>query len=757
MKPESLARVLTDGYAYDTETHLIKPGMKHPPMVCASVAREGKGDLLSPTKALAFFRAIIKSKTIILANAPFDMGVMIAYARKLGIDLIPEIFEAYEREGVFDVLLCQRLSALADGNMGFHPITRDPVRYSLAQTTEILTGRADAKANDKWRLRYQELDGIPLEMWPEQARTYPIDDVLNTYECAAKQVRINKNLHDLQSQMYTDFCLVLGAARGLRVDPPRIDALETKTIADRAVRQKEMVRLGFLREEKKKGETVFIKDGPTVKRRVAQAFGVTGHCSLCNGTAKIPSTTACAECEGTGEACFVTPCASCKATGKVNKTKRHTTCKGKGCDDCDDTGKMIASYKGCTDCSGTGLDLKSAPYPLTKTGGVSAGRDALDESGDDDLLEFARYDETAKVLSTYIPWLRTGIAENGDIQPLTLEPRVMKETGRIGYGGAAHTMPQDMGVRECVIPNTGTVIIAADYVGAELRTHAQNCYDMVGFSCMGDALNSGIDVHSQLGAKTAGIPYSDMVAGRNTIKALGDQRQAAKPINFGAPGLLGAPTLVMQQRKQGPDTTAPNGKVYKGLRFCILAGGETVCGHTKVTQWYGRLISPMCAACVDTAAKIIKDWKETWTENVEYFKLIKDIHKTGVMTQHYTKRVRKGMSLCSTANGFFQGLASDIIKLAIRRVSYEMYCKKASYLYGCFLLLPVHDELLIEAPIGQEHEASERLKQIMIECMVEMCPRMEASAEVDVAAMDRWSKFAKTIYKDGRLVPWSEA
>jgi len=749
MTPEALQRVITDGYAFDTETHLIKPGTKHPPMVCASVAKDSKGDLLTPEKALAFFRAIIKSKTMILANAPFDMGVVIAYAKKLGIDLIPEIFEAYLRQGVFDVLLCQRLSALADGNMGYHPITRDPVRYSLDQTTEIVTGRTNAKANDKWRLRYQELDGIPFEFWPEQAKTYPVDDVLNTHDVAMLQVKKNRNLHDLQNQMYTDFCLVLGAARGFQVDPPRIDALEKKTIDDRAVRQAEMIRLGFLREETKKGERVVIKNSSAVKRKVAQAFGVSGKCDTCNGTAKVPSETKCPKCGGE-------KCAACNMTGTVVKTKRHTPCKGKGCEGCSDTGKMIAGYKGCKACSTTGLDLKSAPYPLTATGGVSAGRDALDESGDDDLLEFARYDETAKVLSTYIPWLREGIDPKGNVQPLTLEPRVLKETGRIGYGGAAHTMPQDMGVRECIVARDGMAIIAGDYVGCELRTHAQSCYDMVGYSRLGDALNSGIDVHSQLGAKTAGVPYSEMVAKRDTVKSFKDQRNAAKPINFGAPGLLGAPILVMQQRKQGPDTTAPNGKVYKGLRFCILAGGQSECGTKKITKWYDRLISPMCEACVYTAAGIIKDWKETWTENVEYFKLVKAIHKSGTLTQHYTKRIRSGMTLCSTANGFFQGLASDVIKLAIQRVSYEMYCVKPSALYGSFLILPVHDELLIESPLDRVHEASERLKQIMIECMVEMCPRMEAAAEVDVAAMLRWSKFAKTIYEDGRLTPWNE-
>lgn len=746
MKPASLARVLSEGYAFDTETHLITDTAPRPKMVCASVAKGAKGDLLDPEKALEWFLVLLDKKTIILANAPFDMGVMIAYAQKQGTNIIPKIFECYRREGIFDVLLAQRLHALAEGNLGFHPLTREPVRYSLDQTTEMTLGRTDAKANDAWRMHYQDLDGIPIEFWPPAARTYPVDDVLNTHEVALHQIAHNKNLHDHQNQVYTDFCLSLGAAHGLMVDPHAIDALEIKTVEDRATRQKRLVKLGYLRETIKKGETILVKNGALVKRKIALAFGCHGDCPACAGGGKVPGQTTHTACRGLG-------CDDCDL-GKVAKLKRHQACSGKGCDDCLG-GQVAATLKACPDCSGTGLNLKSAPYPLTATGGVSAGRDALNESGDDELLEYAAYDETAKILSTYIPWLRKGIAPDGTAQAITLRPRVLMETGRIGYGDVVHQLPQDMGVRECIVARPGTALIAADYEGAELIAHAQSCYDIVGWSRMGDALNTGIKVHDQLGARIAGVTYQHMVTNKDKDQTLKNYRQSAKPINFGAQGKLGAPALVMQQRRQGPDTTAPDGTVYKGLRFCILAGGETSCGTKKVTEYKGRLISPMCARCVEVAADFIKAWKETWPENLPYFDHCRTVHQKGTMTQHHTQRVRSGMPYCSVANGYFQGLSGDVIKLAIRMISYETYCMPESPLYGSVLLLPIHDEILAESPLDKVHVAAKRINELMVHAMQELCPKMKEAIRVDVSAMLRWSKHAKAVYNDaGELVPW---
>lgn len=344
------------------------------------------------------------------------------------------------------------------------------------------------------------------------------------------------------------------------------------------------------------------------------------------------------------------------------------------------------------------------------------------------------------------------------IIPLTLSPRVLKETGRAGYG-TSHQLPREGGIRECIVARPGHVLISCDYEGAELLTHGQSCIWIVGWSKLADALNSGVKVHDALGARIGGVSYEHMLANRKTDKTLANLRQASKPPNFGFPGLMGAPTLVLQQRKQGPDTPDPldptGERKYKGLRFCILAGGAQVCGAVKVTEWKRRPLGPTCKACIECAEDIRAMWMEQWPENQQYFDYVKRVHETGEMSQHVTGRVRGGMTLCATANGYFQGLAADIMKLAICRVSYEQHVVKSSDLYGTHMIQIIHDEAIVEALLEQASAAAKRLSVIMVEAMVEMCPDMEAAANAEPALMYRMSKGAEPVYNDsGDLIPW---
>ena len=772
MRLERLKELPTRGYAFDTETHLIEAGKYPPELVCGSLAHKGKGQLLDEAQTVQAFRALIASKIIIGANISFDMNVMIKRAKKLGLDIYTEIFEVYKDDRVFEIQIAEQLHALAQGHLGLDPRSMsDWVSpssgkrgfYSLEMVTDLVLGRTDAKANDGWRMSYAELHGLPLELWPQQAKTYPIDDALNTEEVALAQALRNRNLSDLSFQTFTAFCLDLGSAHGLTVDPERINTLRAETIANRATQQGRLLELGFLKYKTEKGEQKLAKNTARIKKLTAEAYGCKAACRTCAGTAQVPSTVKCKHCGGSGKVAVIlddacntedADCIECEG-GRVIATRKHKPCKGKGCGDCDNTGKEISKYRGCPDCSSSGYDLTGAAVPLTETGGISTGRDALYESGDDQLIELATYDETAKVLTTYIPWLEKGIDKRGNVQPLNLRPRVLKETGRIGYGDVVHQLPRDLGVRECIVSRPGHTLIACDWEGAELITQGQNLLETVGWSNLAAALNSGIKVHDELGARLAGVSYEYMLEHRKTDKLLGARRQAAKPANFGFPGLMGEAALVFQQRKQGEDTIGPDRTKYKGLRFCILAGGKDKCGEVKVTEWRGRPVNPVCLACLETVTTIKRIWFETFPEHHEYFEWCKAVHETGSMVQLYTGRIRSGMSLCAVANGRFQGLAGDAMKLAIIRMSEEMYCIKSSDLYGARLILPIHDEAFCEAPDDQASAAAKRLAVVMTEALQECCPDMAGAVHSEVALMKRWTKSAEPCYNsEGDLIPW---
>jgi DNA polymerase I-like protein with 3'-5' exonuclease and polymerase domains len=212
--------------ALDLETFLIQPGLLAPPIVCGSAARRGLhplGELDSPEVILGVFeRALRDSVTIAGANIAFDFGC-VAAARP---DLLPLIFAKYERGEVHDVLIADSLDRIAKG------LLFAGMRASLEEVVSRWIERDDAKRNDTWRLRYHELENVPMADWPAEARQYPVDDAVNTLEVAEAQLPKAENLHDLPAQCRAAFAEHLAAMWGLRTDPARVEKLALELGAD---------------------------------------------------------------------------------------------------------------------------------------------------------------------------------------------------------------------------------------------------------------------------------------------------------------------------------------------------------------------------------------------------------------------------------------------------------------------------------------------------------------------------------------------
>ncbi len=732
--------------AFDCETHLIQPGLLAPPLVCASIAvpsADGfKGRILDKTEARAAFRRLLRNSQVVIvgANVAYDMLVMAVDASRVGEDLMPEIFAAYEAERVFDVQIAESLDGLSRGLLNMDPRTGMPLvnpetgkrgRYSLATVTDIRTGRKDAKVNDKWRGSYALLEDTPIAEWPFEARQYPVDDAINTLEVGLIQVGAAiapagglpgpcGNLHDLAAQVYSAFALHLGAAWGFTVNPSAVEALDKRTREAEVEGRPAFVAAGILREDGS-------QDLSRTKRLIAAAYGASAPCLVCSGTAKVPGMTSCEFCEG---GTLINDCPECEATGRV-PSRTMVQCKA---------------------CGATGFDLSTAPVPRTAKDGVSYGRDTLAESGDELLMHFAAFTEANKIQSTYLPWLRGGIDEEGRTRPINLRPNVLLDTGRVSYDDVVQLLPRAGGVRECIVPRPGYLFGSVDYEGGELVTHAQSCLWIVRGSRMAEALVNGVKVHDALGATLAGISYDDMLARGKEFKAY---RQAAKPANFGFPGGMGALKLVLAQRKGGPDTTAPDGRKYKGLRFCVLTGGEAECGRVKVTEWKERPCPPTCKRCIECAEQIREAWFAQWPENRAYFREVsRMVEDYGYVVQHLSKRIRGGVEFCAAANGFFQGLLADIAKRALRRASRECYVR-GSALYGSRLILFAHDEIVAEHPRSVAADACARLADVMVEEFKLACPDLEPACKAAPTLMTAWWKGAEPVYNEhGVLIPW---
>ena len=737
--------------ALDSETYLTIPGCITPPPVCFSWAGgrfpAGGGELLlTPAEGIRLFEGFCKSADILCgAYIVYDLGVIAAQRP----DLLPEIFKLYAERRVYDVLIAQELDAIAKGEHGIDPTTGGPIRnsegrmgrYSLDYSVRRALGRQDAKRNDFWRRRYALLDGVPLSVWPEQAAQYPKDDAGNTLQVAQAQLAAGyENLGDHHNQVETAFGLQLGAIWGLRTDPGRVEALAAKVEALHEKMVERFQAVGFIRADG-------TEDQVAVKRAVVKAYGGANlePCSRCDGSGRVGGTKK-------------VPAAPNRKKGESEDTHRErvvvwrtswaaknsVVCKGR------DGG-----------CDGTGYNLDACGVPRTDTGGVSCSRDTLTESGDETLMAYGE-SESEKIRDTYIPFLRQGTAA-----PICPRPNVLVASTRTSYDGVIQLLPRKGGVRDCFVARDNTVFCSVDGAALELCALAQVCLWVCGSSEMADTINQTGDpglLHTSFAASLMGCTTEELARRieHGDLQAAGF-RQASKPPNFGFPARMGAVRLCLTSRSRAAGETKVHatGRVFPGIRFCVLVGGETECGTDKVTDWKGRACPPICRRCLEIVEGEIRPaWFRRWPEISEYFKWITSIVEGNgrmpfLAPDGLVDCERGGLydqvNFGSAANNGFQGLTAHGMKAAFRAVVRECYLNGGSPLWGTRPIIFAHDEIFSEVPKFKAHLAGPRKAEVMAREFGKYTPDVKVRFEPTL--MHYWTKGAKPKYVDGRLVP----
>ena len=375
--------------------------------------------------------------------------------------------------------------------------------------------------------------------------------------------------------------------------------------------------------------------------------------------------------------------------------------------------------------------------PTTDGGGVSTERSVLEESGDPVLEALGEVSKWEK-LATYLPSL-----EAATKVPLNVRPNVLLASNRVSYEGLVQLMPRKGGIRECFkFRGIGSSV---DYAAVELSTLGQVCIWVLGYSNLADAINSGKDPHSMLGAQIAGLTYEEFLKRvKEKDPAATDLRQGSKAGNFGLPGGMGEATFVAQKRKEG-------------LLICELFYRDGKCGETKVTSWKERPTKqPTCLRCLEQTRELKAAWFQTWGEMRPYLNWISgQMAHTDVVETFVSKMVRGGMRYTNAANHYFQSLAAIGAKRAVVAMTNEMY-QGSSPLLGSRLCIFAHDETIIDIPdrgVDAVDAAARRQAQVMVEQMKSVVPDVAIKAEP--ALMRHWSKDAKeTKDEQGRYIPW---
>ena len=254
--------------------------------------------------------------------------------------------------------------------------------------------------------------------------------------------------------------------------------------------------------------------------------------------------------------------------------------------------------------------------------------------------------------------------------------------------------------------------MACDYDSCELRTLAQVLKDKVGYSELADAYRVKPDLDPHL-TFAHSMHYSAWDTMSEDEKK--DARTHAKAASFGFPGGLGIET------------------------FRTFAAG------------YGVMLTEV------EARRLKKSFLLQWPELRQYFKQngADSFDDSGLIHHARSGRYRGKCSYTQMCNTPFQGAAADGALRALFLISKECYCEPSSPLFNSRPILFIHDEIVVSVPEVNAHDAAMRIQELMLLGMKEFTPDVPARATPIV--MRRWSKNAKQVFKQGKLVPWDES
>lgn len=294
------------------------------------------------------------------------------------------------------------------------------------------------------------------------------------------------------------------------------------------------------------------------------------------------------------------------------------------------------------------------------------------------------YRQLTKLKSTYAEGLSAFIGEDGRIR--SSFHQTITATGRLSSADPnLQNIPvrMELGrqIRKVFVPKVGCVFIDADYSQIELRILAH----MSGDEKLIRAYNEARDIHAMTASQVFHVPFEEVTP---------LQRRNAKAVNFGI--VYGISSFGLSQdlsisRKEAQEYIDSYFETYPGIKTFLDGLVKDAKEKGYVTTLYGRR-RPM-----------------------------PELSSGNFMQRSFGERV--------AMNAPIQGTAADIMKIAMNKVAERLKKEELQ----AKLLLQVHDELLIEAPLEEE----ERVRQILSEEMMHAA-ELSVPLEIDMHSGSNW-------------------
>jgi hypothetical protein len=211
--------------------------MPAPKMVCLSYKNGGESKLVARHEGMEIAAKILRRGRSAIHHSPFDTGVVAAEDPSL----IEDIFRAHDEGRVYCSKITEMMLDNAKGQLKFlwneedHKWERQS--FSLADLIMRRLGRDvffKKKAADKesggslWRLRFNELDGVPVDQYPVEAAEYAKSDAdehqaVFESQCAELGGRPDVEIPGYVATMQSAWVLSLLSTWGVRTDPVAVE------------------------------------------------------------------------------------------------------------------------------------------------------------------------------------------------------------------------------------------------------------------------------------------------------------------------------------------------------------------------------------------------------------------------------------------------------------------------------------------------------------------------------------------------------
>jgi len=239
--------------AVDTETHLIKPGCITPRLVCVTTY-DGNGEprLYARETGLDVIERYLQTGEDITGHHFFfDLGVAVVARPRL----LPLIFQRIDEGKIHCTKIREQMIANCKGELKFSEDELGELRPTGFHLSDLAFRRLGIKMKgkkgaDAWRLRYNELDGVPLDQWPVDARIYAMDDAGITQVIHEHQAEEAGEIPGEIGQTQAAWSLYLMSMWGVRTDPEAVAVFEHEVVTEFARLELVCMAAGYVRQAK---------------------------------------------------------------------------------------------------------------------------------------------------------------------------------------------------------------------------------------------------------------------------------------------------------------------------------------------------------------------------------------------------------------------------------------------------------------------------------------------------------------------------